>query len=657
MGHNTNHDDPAPPKAFSDLDGTNGFAVHGLGDLDVLGSSPSGAGDVNGDGIDDLVIPAALADTNGLFDAGESYVIFGQTGVFPPVFDQATLDGTNGFRIDGSDAEDRLGVSTSNAGDVNGDNFADVIIGAPGADPGGLSRAGESYVVFGSNQGFFPTLDVATLDGSNGFRMNGIDASDGSGNSVSDAGDLNGDGFGDVIVNAPRADTAGETYVVFGSGQTFAPSLDLATLDGGNGFRFDAGQISRVNKHISSVGDVNDDGFDDFIVAANPTHVVFGTSGNFPPILNPSELDGSNGFQITSVGFSVSGAGDVNGDGIADLTIGSPFTLTQDGSDTGNVFVVFGSAHGFPPSFDVAALDGSNGFRVQGDEIGFGVSTAGDVNGDGLDDILVARFQQTTGDPHVYVIYGSDQEFAPIVDVTLLDGTNGFRIDSTDTRDDGNYFVAGDSGDVNGDGFGDIVVGSVFARPEGTSIGGKAFVVFGGDFTASATHVGSGGNDTLVGTAGGDVMIGGLGDDILSGRGGSDVLNGGIGDDVLIVTDAGFQRLDGGGGADTLTVNGFDLDLTVVPDLRISDIEAIELTGSGTSQLTLGLRDLRNLSDTSNTITITGDNGDKVVADLTGTGFQPVNLGSGFIEYTAQNADHAVILLVQDSLDVSGILF
>ncbi|MDG1895027.1 MAG: integrin alpha, partial [Fuerstiella sp.] len=106
----------------------------------------------------------------------------------PNPFDLGTLNGTNGFRLDGIDAGDLSGFSVSSAGDVNGDGFDDLIIGARRADPGGDSAAGESYVVFGKSSGFTAAVDLATLNGTDGFRLDGIDEFDYSGFSVSSAG-------------------------------------------------------------------------------------------------------------------------------------------------------------------------------------------------------------------------------------------------------------------------------------------------------------------------------------------------------------------------------------------------------------------------------------------------------------------------------------
>jgi Ca2+-binding RTX toxin-like protein len=221
---------------LSTLNGSNGFAINGIAVGDQSGNSVSSAGDVNGDGFDDLIIGALGASPNGIRNAGQSYVVFGSNSGFGAGLDLSTLNGSNGFAINGIAANDYSGWSVSSAGDVNGDGFDDLIIGARGADPNGIDFAGQSYVVFGSNSGFGAGLDLSTLNGSNGFAINGIAANDRSGSSVSSAGDVNGDGFDDLIIGAKYADPngisiAGQSYVVFGQGTTPTNQPPVANAD------------------------------------------------------------------------------------------------------------------------------------------------------------------------------------------------------------------------------------------------------------------------------------------------------------------------------------------------------------------------------------------------------------------------------------------
>ena len=239
----------------------------------------------------------------------------------------SSLNGSNGFRLDGA------GGPVSNAGDVNGDGFDDVIVGAVGANPNG-SYSGSSYVVFGKASGFVAAMDLSSLNGNNGFRLDGGATSDSSGYSVSSAGDVNGDGFDDVIIGAfstvPNGNYSGSSYVVFGKASGFSAVQDLSSLDGSNGFRLDGAAGNEPGTLVSNVGDVNDDGYDDVIVGTrnDSSYVVFGEASGFSATMDLSRLDGSNGFRLEGeVGdfspLSVSSAGDVNGDGFDDVIVGA----------------------------------------------------------------------------------------------------------------------------------------------------------------------------------------------------------------------------------------------------------------------------------------------------------------------------------------------
>lgn len=542
------------------LQGSDGFVAEGVQTFDYSGFSVSGAGDFNGDGKADLIIGAYRADglNNTRDRAGDSYIVFGGNFGFPPTVDLATLANSNGSGVTlyGADNTDYSGFSVSGAGDVNGDGFGDILIGAPYADgtSNGTSKGGETYVVFGTSNITTDYKELSLLetnDGTfSGFRILGLDVNDYAGACVSGAGDFNGDGFSDIIIGARHADgpsnardRAGESYLIFGrppgAGGTnpFGNSISvgsLSTVVNGLPYGFSIQGIDaldRSGKSVSGVGDFNGDGFDDILIGAynangpangrtfaGESFLIFGKASGFPTALDLTTIpsgDGSQGFVIYGVdardysGFSVSGAGDFNGDGLSDLLIGAyradgPGNTRGIASDT---TVVFGKQTGITPVLELSTIEsgnGSEGFVLYGvqaqDSAGNSVSSAGDYNGDGFSDLLIGAYKADglnnakgeAGDS--YLIFGAPQVTAGTLDLTEIqngNGSKGFTIYGKDTFDLSGYSVSS-AGDLDNDGFSDIIIGAYFADgPTNTrNLSGDSYVLLGEGTATQATYKG-----------------------------------------------------------------------------------------------------------------------------------------------------------------------
>jgi hypothetical protein len=486
---------------------------------DYLGKSVSGAGDVNNDGYDDVIVGAHGNDEGG-GGAGRAYVYSGQTGALLWTFT-------------GQAASDWLGTSVSGAGDANNDGYADLIVGAPGND-GGASNAGRAYVYSGQTGGLLWTFtgqagndwfgtsvsgagDVNNdsyddvIVGANGndaggggagrayvysgqtggllWTFTGAAALDWFGLSVSGAGDVNNDGYADLMVGAINNDgggsNAGRAYVYSGQTGGLLWSFDGESSDDGLGYS------------VSGAGDVDQDGYDDLIAGAwqcnyggDGTGRAYVYSGLTGELIHTFTGEAEQNY----FGVSVSGAGDVNSDGYDDLVVGA-YHNNAGGSEAGRAYVYSGRT-------EVMCFTG----LAEGDQLGYSVSGAGDVNNDGYDDVVV-------GVPF------SDRLTTDAGYMWVYSGYTGNWIAGGASASAGDLFGASVSGagDVNDDGYADWIVGVpfndgggnasgravVYSGPVGNQIwaftGGAAGDQFGSSVSGAGDSDGDGYDDLVVG--------------------------------------------------------------------------------------------------------------------------------------------------------------
>jgi VCBS repeat-containing protein len=462
----------------------------GVASSDAAGGAVAAGRDVNGDGIADMVVGAVGMDSTGRANSGGAYVVFGAETMSGDVSLGAL--GTGGFRIIGARGSDQAGISVALLDDMNGDGLAEIAIGASQYDISGVTNAGGVFVVFGKAN--TTQVDLAQIaSGQGGFLIRGAATTDQAGFSVSNAGDVNGDGRGDLVMGANLSNAggfdSGAAYVVFGKANT--TQVNVGSL-GVGGFAITGAAVNdQAGFSVAGIGDVNGDGRDDIAVGspgsdaggsdAGGVTVIFGKTGNAAVSLNSL---GASGYRITGAdssdgtGWSVSRAGDVNGDGLDDLILGAP-TADPSGLVTGAAYVVYGQAG--TTGIALGSL-GTHGFRIageaEGDRLGVSVAGGGDLNGDGIGDLVIGASASGAGAPGAgatYILFGTAGAQGNVALAQLTSGA--VRLDGPLANDAAGTSVAM-AGDINGDGIGDLLIGVPSADLSGNNIG-TAYLVFG----------------------------------------------------------------------------------------------------------------------------------------------------------------------------------
>ncbi|MGO4396168.1 Ig-like domain-containing protein, partial [Variovorax sp. M-6] len=566
---------------------------------DDMGRAINYLGDINGDGYDDVLIASHAND--------KAYVVFGgANGTWANgQLNLATIDrGQNqyGFKVALPVADDSAFTTGVGAADINGDGYADLLLGDPtngSGDRGGAvviyGHAGDwsniqlvlangrwtlpsgvhGTSIFGATSGTYTTRDL-------GWQINGV-------------GDVNGDGIEDFVIADPSGSNpmmasnqpGGTNYLIYGSKDGLPATLDLSRLTPDQGIHINGMRGEALGGTVS-----------------------LGSSG----------------------GNTIAALGDINGDGIGDFAIG---TAHSDPGNPGRVWVIYGKQGGYGkdinldamftsgnsarPSGYVPTFTAADGFLLVNEKstatsqstadenFGMTIRGMGDVNGDGINDFIIgaelADGDGKTDNGAAYVVYGRSENFeAPVISIKdiMNDPSKGYVLRGANEWGGWDRYGSGVAiGDWNGDGVADVAVGARYGDNIGatTSDNGALYIYYG---TPNFTQEYTTGDDVLVGTGGVDFLAGGLGNDTISQIGTKDVALGGAGNDTIRIIGTDFMNVDGGVGIDTLVMDGkgMSLDLTALKS-KVKGFEHFDLGSDGGNTLAVQMSDIARLGKTN----------------------------------------------------------